>query len=682
MAERLSVAHRLRRRRPGARPVPLLRGPHGGGRRGRCAPVGLRLRRRGTAAAARHAGRRAGPAGRASGRCRHRAHSRRRAGHRPPRAGLPHRRRGGAAAGAAAALGTAGPGRRADPDRAASRRRRADGVSLVKLAGGMIVDPANGRDRVVADLYIAEGRIVPDPGPDARVERVFDVSGRIVMAGGIDIHSHLAGGKVNYARTLMIDDHRARADRGGAGLRSGGGVCTPSSFSTGYRYALMGYTAAFEPAMLPSNARHTHVELADVPMIDKGCYALLGNDDILLGMLARGESRGAIADYVGWTLEATQALAVKLVNPGGVSAFKFNQRALGFDEPAPGYGVSPRRILHALARAVHDLGLAHPLHLHCNDLGMPGNVETTLRSVAAVEGLRLHLAHVQFHSYGTDGRRGFSSAARRIAEAVNDTPGLSIDVGQVAFGQTVTASGDTVAQERTSRLAHPRKWLGMDIECEAGCGVVPFRYRERSFVNAVQWTIGLELLLMVEDPWRVFLTTDHPNGAPFTAYPHLIRLLMDRTFREEMLARIHPAAAEASALRDLGREYSLYEIAILTRAGPARILGLADRGHLGPGAAADVVVYTERADREAMFACPDLVFKDGRLVVRDGAVVEVADGATHVARPQFDAGIEAPLRRHFEAGRTMRLASFRIDDGEIEEAGGRLVRHPCTRTGA
>ena len=62
--------------------------------------------------------------------------------------------------------------------------------------------------------------------------------------------------------------------------------------------------------------------------------------------------------------------------------------------------------------------------------------------------------------------------------------------------------------------AHPKKWVIMDIECDAGCGVVPFKYRDKNFVNALQWAIGLELFLLVDDPWRIFLTTDHPNGAP------------------------------------------------------------------------------------------------------------------------------------------------------------------------
>ena len=555
-------------------------------------------------------------------------------------------------------------------------------MTITKLTSGLVVDPANGRDRVAADLYIEDGRIIDAPAAGAKIDEVFDVAGKIVMAGGIDIHSHIAGGKVNLARTLMVDDHRGHADHRDGLRRSGGGLATPSSFSTGYRYAQMGYTAAFEPAMLPANARHAHAELADVPMIDKGCYALLGNDDVLLEMLAQSASRSAIADYVAWTLRASQALAIKVVNPGGISAFKFNERSTAFDGAGPHYGVSPRQIVAALAQAVGDLGLAHPLHLHCNDLGVPGNLETTLRTIGAAEGHRLHLTHVQFHSYGSEGKRGFSSGAAEIAEAVNRSPNISIDVGQIMFGQTITASGDTMMQYRNHTHAHPKKWLCMDIECDAGCGLVPFRYRDKNFVNALQWAIGLELFLLVEDPWRIFLTTDHPNGAPFTTYPHLIRLLMDRGFRNDVLKTINPAAAEMSALAGLAREYSLYEIAILTRAGPGRILGLAGRGQLGVGAAADIAVYTERDDKQAMFERPDLVFKDGRLVVRDGEIVAVVDGVTHVAGAEFDRGIETSLRRHFDSYRTVRFANFGISDGEIEESGGRLMRHASVRSGA
>lgn len=554
---------------------------------------------------------------------------------------------------------------------------------MLKLTGGRVYDPARGLDGVVQDLYVADGRIVAPPQPGSPIDREIDLAGRVVMAGAIDLHTHIGGGKMNIARLLLPEDHRAdphpAQDLGEGGWRHAGcGHAAPSTFSTGYRYAEMGYTACFEPAMLPANARHAHLEMGDIPMVDKGAYAMLGSDDFFLRLLAAGGDQRLINDYVGWTLEASQAMAIKVVNPGGISAFKFNTRSLDLDEAHPHYGVTPRQVILALARAVHDLGLAHPLHVHASNLGIPGNAETTLATMAAAEGLPLHLTHIQFHSYGKEGDRRFSSEAERIAEALNRNPHISADVGQILFGQTVTASGDSMAQHANHRHASPDKWVVMDIECDAGCGVVPFRYRDKNFVNALQWAIGLELFLRVTDPWRLFLTTDHPNGAPFTSYPHLIRLLMDRDFRNGKLDEIHPDAAAHSQLRQLTREYSLYEIAIMTRAAPARSLGLTDRGHLGEGGAADIVVYPDLADREAMFATPEYVFKDGELVVRDGRVVKVVNGALHTVRPDYDRGIEQPLEDYFNRYMTVKRDHVKVSDQEICACGAsRLIPHRC-----
>jgi formylmethanofuran dehydrogenase subunit A len=549
---------------------------------------------------------------------------------------------------------------------------------VLRLKGARLYDPANGVDGEVRDLYVERGRIVAPPRPGEAIDQEIDLAGRVLMAGAIDLHTHIGGGKMNIARALLPEDHRLERWPAHGAVRAGCGHAAPSTFSTGYRYAEMGYTACFEPAMLPANARHAHLEMGDIPMVDKGAYAMLGSDDFLLRLLAAGCDQRLIDDYVGWTLQASQAMAIKVVNPGGISAFKFNARNLDLDEAHPHYGVTPRRVIQTLARAVHDLGLAHPLHVHASNLGIPGNVETTLATMAAAEGLPIHLTHIQFHSYGTEGARKFSSEAERIAQAINRQSNVSADVGQILFGQTVTASGDTQAQHRNRRHASPGKWVCMDIECDAGCGVVPFRYRDQNFVNALQWAIGLELFLRVTDPWRLFLTTDHPNGAPFTSYPHLIRLLMDRDFRNRKLDEIHPEAAAHSQLRHLDREYSLYEIAILTRAAPARSLGLADRGQLGVGAAADLVVYPDLADREAMFARPEYVFKDGQLIVRDGQVVAVVQGALHAARPEYDRGIEKPLKDYFERYMTVRMEHLQLGDDEVCACGhSRLIAHPC-----
>jgi len=424
------------------------------------------------------------------------------------------------------------------------------------------------------------------------------------------------------------------------------------------------------------------MEMGDVPIIDKGGYVMLGSDDFLLRMMAANNDQKAINDYVGWTIKSAQAIGVKVVNPGGISAFKFNQRTLDLDEQGPHYDVKPRDILKCLATAVKELGVSHPLHVHGCNLGVPGNVETTLNTIQSIEGLPMHLTHIQFHSYGTEGDFKFSSGAARVAEAVNANKNITVDVGQVMFGQTITASGDNMRQYANHSHANPNKWVCMDIECDAGCGIVPFKYKNKNFVNALQWAIGLETFLLVDDPWRVFLTTDHPNGAPFTTYPHLIKLLMDRSFRKDMLSGINADAAAMTTLGSIDREYSLYEIAIMTRAGAARLIGLSDRGHLGVGAAGDITVYTEHEDKEKMFEKPDYVFKDGELVVRNGEVVKVTWGTTHITRPEFNNSIEKSLEEYFDRYMTMKVGNFKIMDDEITEDGrGRLSIHPCNTEG-
>ncbi|HWK32209.1 MAG TPA: amidohydrolase family protein, partial [Hyphomicrobium sp.] len=152
---------------------------------------------------------------------------------------------------------------------------------MIKLTGGKVYDPANHVNGEVRDIYVRDGRIVA-ADPNARVDKEYDVRGKVVMAGGIDPHTHIGGGKVTIARMLLPEDHEKDEVAHTDLTRSGTGYALPSTMITGYRYAEMGYTAAFEPAMLPANARQAHMELADTPLLDKGAFVMLGSDDFLL----------------------------------------------------------------------------------------------------------------------------------------------------------------------------------------------------------------------------------------------------------------------------------------------------------------------------------------------------------------------------------------------------------------
>jgi len=358
-------------------------------------------------------------------------------------------------------------------------------------------------------------------------------------------------------------------------------------------------------------------------------------------------------DYAGWLLGVTRAYAIKLVNPGGVAVWKGggadgSRNVSGLDEAVGSSAVTPRKILETLAGAAQALALPHPVHIHCNNLGQPGNAATTLESMRALAGRRAHFTHLQFHSYGGERGKPWKSGANDVIEYVNGHPEVSVDVGQVMFGPATTVTADGPV-EHLLYASSGRKWVNVDIELETGCGIVPYSYREKAAVAALQWAVGLELFLLAKDPWRVVLSTDHPNGGTFLQYPELIRLLMDRAYRDERLKAVNQKLLTGSALLDgLAREYTLGEIAIVTRAGPARLLGLPQKGHLGPGADADVTVYAPDADRAKMFAAPRYVIKGGTLVVEEGQLRRAPAGARLAVRPDYDPAVKSDVKRFFD----------------------------------
>jgi formylmethanofuran dehydrogenase subunit A len=536
-------------------------------------------------------------------------------------------------------------------------------MSLVRFANGSVHDPLNGLDGVVRDLWVRDGRIVAGPSPDETPTRTFDLSGLVVMPGGVDMHAHIAGPKVNAARKLRPEErtpfHRTEL------LRGGTRASTPSSFVTGYLYAGLGYTTVFDAAIPPLGARITHEEFHDTPVIDKGFFILVGNNHYAMEQIAAKEPE-RLRHFCAWLLQATRGYALKIVNPGGVECWKQGRLGMaGFDDAVPHFDVTPRLIVTALAAVADELKLPHAAHIHCNQLGMPGNWRTTLDTMQAVEGSRGHFTHIQFHSYGggPDDQGTFCSKVPQLAEYVNDHANLTVDVGQVLFGDTTSMTGDGPLGYYLHKVTG-RKWYNNETECEGGCGIVPITYKDKSFVHSLQWAIGLEWYLLMKDPWRVAMSTDHPNGGSFVAYPEIIALLMSRDYRREVLQRLPTLVKERCTLFDHDREYTLNEIAIITRAGPAKMLGLKNKGHLGIGADADITVYTPCRNLRTMFELPRYVFKAGELIVEQGEIRHVPFGATQSVAPEYDSAITVHLKPWFEKNYSMQFSNFAVRDRE------------------
>ncbi len=534
-------------------------------------------------------------------------------------------------------------------------------MSLLKISNGRIYDPANGIDGEVQDLWIQDGTIVASPGDTIRADRVIDATGLVVMPGGVDIHCHIAGSKVNAARK-MLPEQKERRFKASGEFRSGTGGLVPSTFATGYLYAGLGYTTAFDAAVPPLSALHVHDEFADTPILDKGFFVMLGNNQYLLNELSKGNTEQA-RHFIGWIVNAAKAYGVKIVNPGGVEVWKQSAGAVrSIDDAIPGFNVTPRSILREIARGVDELGLPHSIHLHCTNLGVPGNATTTLETMQALDGSRAHLAHIQFHSYGgdADDQATFCSRVPELVDYVASHQNLTVDVGQVLFGPATAMTGDSALGYYLHRTVGG-KWFSNDTEMESGCGIVPIVYKRKSLVHALQWVIGLEWYLLMPDPWRIAMSTDHPNGAAFLAYPQIIALLMDRNRREEVLQTLPPEVKNRSTLQDIKREYTLSEIAIITRAAPAKILGLKRKGHLGIGADGDVTLYQPQSDIQSMFELPRYLISAGEVILDDGELVKQHSGRTLHCSPEFDPVAVPEIANWFNDHYSLRFDNYGVD---------------------
>jgi formylmethanofuran dehydrogenase subunit A len=508
------------------------------------------------------------------------------------------------------------------------------------IKNGFVFDPLNGINGEKMDIAIKNGKIVEKVSEHKG--KTIDATGLTVMPGGVDIHTHIAGGEVNTGRIVRPEDHVKDVVRKTALTRSGVGYSVPSTFVTGYRYSKMGYTTVMNPSMAPLEAKHTHEELNDIPLLDKATYPLIGDWWFVLEYLQKGDLEGC-ARHVAWMMATTKGYAIKIVNPGGLESWGFGRNVHSIDDEVPNFCITPREIICGLAKVNKMLNLPHSIHLHTNNLGIPGNYVTTLDTMKALESVATdgkpvgHITHLQFSSFGGDSWGNMCSAAEEISRYINNHSHMTFDMGQVIFTDTTTMTADGPFEYTLYQLSG-RKWVNGDVETETSGGIIPFHYKRNNAVNATQWSIGLELALMIDDPWKMFMTTDHPNGGPFTAYPRILAWLMSKNARMATLKRCHKKAQKKSLLPSIDRELSLYELAIMTRAGQAKALGLKNKGHLGVGADADIAIYNinpETTDIARKYKTVRRAFKhaaytikDGKIVVKDGEVVGHADGRT------------------------------------------------------
>jgi len=153
---------------------------------------------------------------------------------------------------------------------------------------------------------------------------------------------------------------------------------------------------------------------------------------------------------------------------------------------------------------------------------------------------------------------------------------------------------------------------------------------------------------------------------------------MSRTAREKLMKKINKRARHRSLLPTIDREYTLNELAIATRAGQARSLGLKQKGHLGVGADADIAIYNidpEQVDLSKRYRLVRRAFKnaaytikDGQIVVKDGEIVKSIEGKTFWVKPELSnplMEISPRLKEAFEDYYTVQYENYTVPEHHL-----------------
>lgn len=439
----------------------------------------------------------------------------------------------------------------------------------VILKGGTLVDPANGREGAY-DLGIKDGviaAVAPDLSP-TEAENSFDLTGRHVVPGLVDLHVHASawlGGK--FAHKML-----ARA-----------GVTTALDMS--------------------------------------------GPVDSVIDFAA---SHG-----VGLNLASIQYVrpghTVKDENPGQAELEALLDRCLtegtiGFKLLGGHYPLTPEAT--ALAIDIVNRRKAY-VAFHAGTKNTASNIEGFLEAVALAGGNSLHLAHI--NSYCRGAVRDYMAETEEAVAALLANPNIrSESYLSPTNGTSAKCSGGVpeslVTRKCLTTGGFEATETGMEKAILAGWA-------------QINMESGGEVVLAVGEEaaayWRS-QGTDTTVG--FNVNPPEPRLRLatakrpDGTFVVDCIST-DGGGIPRNVIASMGlslvklQALTMAEFVLKTSYNPARILGLANKGHLAEGADADVTVLDVAAQRPVLaMAAGQVIMHEGYVCGRGGAIVTTAAG--------------------------------------------------------
>ena len=480
------------------------------------------------------------------------------------------------------------------------------------LKNGTVYDPANGIEGEKMDIFISGGKIVDEIKTESEETTIIDAANKTVMPGGIDVHSHVATYGLNLTRFTF-------------GF--------PTVNEIGYAYARMGYTYVNEPLMTLNTANYVHHELSFIPVVDTSAFLVLSLYD--MDREIREGAKGSVKNLILFLLDLTKSIGVKIYD----ARVKYAKQGFFYRD------ADEKKCLNFFYEMIKSGGEDLP------QIQLRTYPELLDENPSILSGFCL--AHI---ASGMDNKERYETAMQILKNR-----------GVIDLGIFCISPQEDIAMRIGYEVpaGSENNFISMDIGLEKP--LIFSKVKEKKKIEDKRAYYSLKFALEALEYLNsscISFSTDSPNGCLFTSYPKIFAGLLNRGNRKELTNEELPDV-----------EYSLYELAAITRMNPAKQLGLRNKGHLGSGADADVAIYdigedTKAEESEKRLSSCEYLLKGGEVVVYKGEL-NSDSGRVRKKRFYFEVGekvLGKAKERHREViERICNRRSFRAEHLRVDE---------------
>ena len=495
-------------------------------------------------------------------------------------------------------------------------------MGSIIIKNGLVFDPINAIEGETKDILVEEGKIVEKFTHKKDIKEI-DAKGKTVIPAGIDVHSHVASQQVNWVR-LLGSRHKEFQD-----IWNG----LTMNYIAG-EYIKNGYTFFLEANVFPSLSKQALFNFVNMPVLDKGMLLNVSNLWTLDLEFQRGLKEEA-SIFLSDLLAKTKGFGFKVYNPFESESWSFNTLRSGLEAKGRLYNFIPLDIYENLLKFNEHLRLPHSLHAHVEGYEEnegKANLSLILNKVKDIEvdpthnstsihrrTQILHLAHAS--SYNIDGNN------TELIDFLNSNSKVDLDLGFLGFDDiNPLVTSDRRLIKNLTESENPYKLFRSAVESEGDGYATLRRIATDNKKFSTIWANAIELALSIKNKWQIQFSLNFPNYSHLNKIPEMAAWLLSEDARKEMIRKFNHDDIKEHNIHDDDNVLSFNEFVIITRASPAKSLGLGDvKGNLGPNADGDINILNIDLNKTDLSKIPAKIITaltDMEYVIKEGKIIK------------------------------------------------------------